>query len=59
MHNQKLYKIDTTGKTRVWWIESLSDRYRTHSGIDGGKIVVSGWQYPERSEEHTSELQSH
>lgn len=42
----KLYKIDTTGKTRVWWIEHDSEKYRTHSGIDGGKIVVSGWQYP-------------
>jgi ATP-dependent DNA ligase len=42
----KLYKIDTTGKTRVWWIEHDNEKYRTHSGIDGGKIVVSGWQYP-------------
>jgi ATP-dependent DNA ligase len=22
------------------------EKYRTHSGIEGGKIVVSGWQYP-------------
>jgi hypothetical protein len=43
----KLYKIDTKGKTRVWWIEHDNEKYRTHSGIDGGKIVVSGWQYPE------------
>jgi len=42
----KLYKIDTKGKTRVWWIEHDNEKYRTHSGIDGGKIVVSGWQYP-------------
>jgi ATP-dependent DNA ligase len=42
----KLYKIDTKGKTRVWWIEHDSEKYRTHSGINGGKIVVSGWQYP-------------
>jgi len=42
----KLYKIDTKGKTRVWWIEYDHEKYRTHSGIDGGKIVVSGWQYP-------------
>jgi hypothetical protein len=43
---EKLYKIDTKGKTRVWWIEYDSEKYRTHSGIDGGKIVVSGWQFP-------------
>ena len=47
MNNQKLYKIDSKQQTRVWWIESHSDCYRTHSGVDGGKIVVSGWQYPE------------
>lgn len=49
MHNQKLYKIDTKGKVRVWWMESDAslEAYRTHSGIDGGKIVVSGWQYAE------------
>ena len=46
MIREKLYKIDTKGKTRVWWIEYDHEKYRTHSGIDGGKIVVSGWQYP-------------
>ena len=46
MHHHKLYKIDTTGKTRIWWIEYDEEKFRTHSGIDGGKIVVSGWQYP-------------
>lgn len=46
-HNQKLYKIDSNGNARVWWIEYDNEKYRTHSGIDGGKIVVSGWQYPE------------
>jgi len=47
MDHQKLYKIDTLGRTRVWWVESTDTSYRTHSGLDGGKIVVSGWQYPE------------
>ena len=47
MNADKLYKIDTTGKTRVWWMEYDNEKYRTHSGIEGGKIVVSGWQYPE------------
>ena len=46
-NTQKLYKIDTKGKTRVWWMEYDNEKYRTHSGIDDGKIVVSGWQYPE------------
>lgn len=47
MHADKLYKIDTKGKTRVWWIEYDEEKYRTHAGIDGGKIVTSGWMYPE------------
>ena len=46
MERDKLYKIDTKGKTRVWWMEYDHEKYRTHSGIDGGKIVTSGWQYP-------------
>ena len=46
MHHHKLYKIDSKGKTRIWWIEYDEEKFRTHSGIDGGKIVVSGWQYP-------------
>ena len=44
---QKLYKIDSKGLTRVWWMEYDKTKYRTHSGIDGGKIVVSGWKYPD------------
>jgi len=47
MNADKLYKIDTTGKTRVWWMEYDREKYRTHSGIDGGKIVTSGWIYAE------------
>ena len=46
-HHHKLYKIDSNGNTRMWWIEYDEEKYRTHSGIAGGKIVVSGWQYPE------------
>ena len=44
---QKLYKIDSNGNARIWWMEYDNTKYRTHSGIDGGKIVVSGWKYPE------------
>lgn len=42
-----LYKIDTKGKTRVWWIEYDNEKYRTNSGILDGKIVTSGWIYPQ------------
>lgn len=43
----KLYKLDTKGKPRVWWIEYDEEKYRTHSGIVDGKIVTSGWIYAE------------
>jgi ATP-dependent DNA ligase len=45
MEAYRLYKIDSNGNTRVWWMEYDDEKYRTHAGIDGGKIVVSGWQY--------------
>lgn len=47
MNADKLYKIDSKGQTRVWWMEYDAEKYRTHSGIEGGKIVTSGWQYPD------------
>jgi DNA ligase-1 len=46
MNHEKLYKIDTMGRVRVWWLESTDEAYRTHSGLLDGKIVISGWQYP-------------
>jgi DNA ligase-1 len=46
MNREKLYKIDSNGNTRVWWIEYDNEKYRTHSGIEGGKIVTSGWTFP-------------
>jgi DNA ligase-1 len=46
MNHPTLYKIDSTGRVRTWWIESNDEAYRTHSGLETGKIVVSGWQYP-------------
>lgn len=41
------YKIDTKGKTRVWFMEQNGSKYRTHAGIKDGKIVVSGWTQAE------------
>lgn len=43
---EKLYKIDTKGNVRVWWMEYDEEKYRACSGIEGGAIVESGWQYP-------------
>jgi DNA ligase-1 len=43
---EKLYKIDTKGNVRVWWMQYTDEAYRTCSGIQDGAIVESGWQYP-------------
>jgi DNA ligase 1 len=42
---EKLYKIDTKGNIRIWWMEYDGEKYRTCSGIQGGAIVESGWQF--------------
>lgn len=39
----KLYKKDSKGKVRVWWMETQGNKHRTHSGIHEGKIVTSEW----------------
>lgn len=40
---RKLYKIDSNGKLRVWWMERQEHRHRVMSGIDGGAITETGW----------------
>lgn len=41
MTNPILYKIDENDNVRIWFMEQDGDSYITHSGIEGGKIVVS------------------
>jgi DNA ligase 1 len=43
---EKLFKIDTKGNIRVWWMDYDGEKYRACSGILDGAIVESGWQYP-------------
>jgi len=38
-----LFARDTTGGVRTWRIETDGSRYRTLSGIQGGKQAESGW----------------
>jgi len=40
---KRLYKSTSTGAIQVWWMEVDGEKYRTCSGIDGGKIVTSSW----------------
>lgn len=39
-----LYKRDSKGKVRVWYMEQDGDRYRTFDGVEGGKVKASGWR---------------
>lgn len=43
MKYKNLYKKDSTGKIRIWYIEQVVDKYRIYSGVDGGKLVASNW----------------
>jgi DNA ligase-1 len=43
MHHNKLYKKTVSGAAQVWWLEQDHNKYRTHSGRDGGMIVTSEW----------------
>jgi len=39
-----IYKIDSKGKTRLWYMEQSDDKYRTWDGSEGGKIKCSEWR---------------
>lgn len=45
--HRTLYKKDTTGKIRVWYIEQEDEKYRFVSGIKDGKLVTSEWTVAE------------
>lgn len=39
----EIFKIDSKGKTRVWYMEQSEGSHRTVSGIHGGNLVESAW----------------
>jgi DNA ligase-1 len=55
-----LYKKDSVGRTRAWFMELDIDgaRYRTQSGLDGGKLAVSGWTNPVPASQPTARDQA-
>jgi DNA ligase-1 len=38
-----LYKVDSKGKTRIWYCNQQDDKYQTVSGLIDGKQVTSEW----------------
>lgn len=43
----RIYKRDSKGKLRVWFMEQDGGRYRTIAGLDGGNLVTSEWTQAE------------
>lgn len=43
MFYKKLYKKDSSGKSRIWQVERDDNCYRTISGQEDGKLVTSEW----------------
>ena len=41
--HKTLYKKDTRGVTRIWYIEQEDNKYRFVNGIKDGKLVTSEW----------------
>lgn len=39
-----LYKKDSKGKVRVWWVETDDDQYRVVAGLEDGKLVENDWK---------------
>jgi len=40
----ELYKLDSKGKTRVWFMEQDGGNFRAHDGTINGKVKCSGWK---------------
>jgi DNA ligase-1 len=53
-----LYKRDTKGVTRVWWLELQEDSYRSVSGTLHGVMTHSGWTVCSAKRGTTAETQA-
>jgi DNA ligase-1 len=53
-----IYKLDSKGNIRVWYIEQEGPRYRTVAGIEGGKLVTSEWTTAVPKGQPTGEAQA-
>lgn len=59
MHTyDRIYKRDTKGKLRVWFMQRDGSRYRTVAGLDGGNLVESGWTQAKAASQATDEAQA-
>jgi hypothetical protein len=40
---RRIYKVDSAGKLRVWYMEREGHKHRVVAGIDGGSLVENAW----------------
>jgi DNA ligase-1 len=43
MNHDPIFKRDSKGRLRVWYIVQDGSRYRVHSGLYDGTLAVTGW----------------
>lgn len=53
-----LYKFDTKGKLRVWWMDRQGAKKRTVAGLDAGKRTISAWTVCKGKQKRTDEEQA-
>ena len=56
--HSELYKRDSKGAVRVWFIEQEAERYRYVTGICGGTLTRSGWTVAVPKSKPTAQLQA-
>lgn len=58
MLSTTIFKKDSAGKVRTWQYEVEGAQWRTHAGIEGGKVVTSGWTTSTPKSRPTAEEQA-
>ncbi|WP_037500599.1 ATP-dependent DNA ligase [Sphingomonas jaspsi] len=58
MNHDRIYKRDSQGRLRTWFIEQDGSRYRVHSGLVDGTLAVTGWTQAKAASQSTDEAQA-
>lgn len=53
-----IFKLDSVGRLRVWYMQVDGPRYRTYSGLQGGNLAVSDWTTAIPASKDTAEEQA-
>jgi DNA ligase-1 len=60
MIHDRIYKRDSQGRLRVWFIEQDGSRYRVHSGLEkmDATVAVTGWTQARAASQPTDQAQA-